>query len=238
MIEAKTIKANVHNGTLEDAIWLSYSANTKHGLARKPGEVKKDIAEILSNPKWSCKTDKEIAEHINTTVSNIQKERSIKKSNNLTMVSISDTTALKSDKDEMVADTPPVEVEDIKSVCDNAEKIPNERPAEVLMDKENNIIPEQLRERWLENQQLSKYINILNSVKRDIDSMIADENPVIRLLHRQAFESDLKNTKRDIMNSLFYAVCPLCEPNKKCDVCKETNFVTKAIFGRIPKEEF
>lgn len=229
MLDLDTIGANVQNGSKEDAVWLSYSANTTHGLPRKPGEVKQSIEEILANPKWSCKTDKEIAEHINCglqTVRNTRadKNKPIQKVDNDTQSIISVKSNPELPKGKIVED----------------EEIPaNNSNVQCIEDEIGNILPEPLAEYWLENRTLRKYINILNEIKRDFDGLMSVKDQKIRLINWNSFNADWQNLKSDINSLLFYALCPYCQHNgadKNCNACKGTNFVNKMAYDSAPSE--
>lgn len=227
MIDAKTIKANVRSGTLDEAVWLSYSANTKHGLPRKPGQVKKAIQEILSNPKWSCKTDKEIAEHINCSRETVVRLRTSQ--NQIENVRCCDDVSLsvKSNpelpKGNPVEDTPPVEAEESESVCDNV----------------GNPIPPELAGLWQDNHSLKKYIDMLNLINRDFEDMIARKDLKIALLNPSRFKADLFNLKSLLSNLIFYAMCPYCPyetVDGKCRACKGLGFTNQSNYEVSPSE--
>jgi hypothetical protein len=75
-----TIKANVHNGTIEDATLFALGSN-KHGLNMSAEDYRRSIEIMLNHPKWSEWSNVKIAEWIGTssmTVGRVKKERNIK----------------------------------------------------------------------------------------------------------------------------------------------------------------
>jgi len=66
------VRCNVHNGTLEDALWASYHANIKHGLKRTPNDKAKVVRAALAHPNAKGMSAREVA----TAVSIIRPSRS------------------------------------------------------------------------------------------------------------------------------------------------------------------
>jgi hypothetical protein len=226
MLDHEEIDANVQNGTLEDAIWLSYSANTTHGLPRKPGEIKQAIEEILNNPKWSCKTDKEIAEHINCSYRSIEDARRAKKT----------IDVVKPTECGLSVKSSPQSKPEVKGKVIDTDDVGRE-PA-VYTDKADNVIPEDDYDLWLENQAINSYVNQLNSIKRELDNMIANKMTKIRLLNWSRFEADWQNCKDTLAEAIFYGRCPYCNgTNDKCSACKGIGFVNKRLYDAAPKDE-
>lgn len=74
------VKANVHNGTIEDATLFALASN-KHGLNMTAEDYRRAIEIMLNHPKWSEWSNVKIAEWIGTssmTVGRVKKERNIK----------------------------------------------------------------------------------------------------------------------------------------------------------------
>ncbi len=63
----KTIAGYVTEGTLRDAIWLSFGANKAHGLPRQKGIARKIIETILTDSSWSKTSLSAIARHVGVT---------------------------------------------------------------------------------------------------------------------------------------------------------------------------
>ncbi len=57
-----TILANVHKGTVADAVWFSIGANKTNGLRRKPGDKRRAIEIALQ--RFPEKTQQAIAEQV------------------------------------------------------------------------------------------------------------------------------------------------------------------------------
>jgi len=76
-LKRKTIDCEIHEGTLEDAQWHSYKANSEHGLRRSNDDKKKAVKAALQHPAAAEMSDREIAIHVgvsNRMVSTYRKE--------------------------------------------------------------------------------------------------------------------------------------------------------------------
>jgi hypothetical protein len=72
-----TIKANVINGTVEDAILFSLGSN-KHGLNMTAEDYRRSINIMIEHPTWSTWSNAQIAKHIGVsamTVGRVKKEK-------------------------------------------------------------------------------------------------------------------------------------------------------------------
>lgn len=63
-LQKKTLACAIRTGTLEDAIWLSCSANRDNGLPRTNDDKKKIILKLLAHEKWGRKSTSELARHV------------------------------------------------------------------------------------------------------------------------------------------------------------------------------
>ena len=60
----KKLRCEVHEGTVEDAQWYSYSANQTHGLRRSNADKARAVKAALHHPHGAEKSDRQIAEHV------------------------------------------------------------------------------------------------------------------------------------------------------------------------------
>lgn len=70
------IECEVKDGTVEDAMLYSFSANGGRGLSMTPEDNHSIVSRMLAHPKWRAWTDKQIAKHIhvsNSTVGRIRR---------------------------------------------------------------------------------------------------------------------------------------------------------------------
>jgi hypothetical protein len=71
----KEIEAEVHQGSLLDAQWHSYSVNKAHGLRRTPQDRTRAIKAALRHPNGTQRSDREIAAHVGVSPSTVAKHR-------------------------------------------------------------------------------------------------------------------------------------------------------------------
>ncbi len=70
------IYCEIHNGTVDDARWYSYSANQTHGQRRSNADKEKAVKAALLHPKGAGMSDTSIAEHVGVDVKTVGKYRS------------------------------------------------------------------------------------------------------------------------------------------------------------------
>ena len=82
----EVIKANVINGTVDEATWFALGDN-KHGLNMNAEDYRRSIEIALNHPKWSTYSNTQIAAHVGvsaTTVARVKKERNIQPATKVT----------------------------------------------------------------------------------------------------------------------------------------------------------
>jgi len=63
-IKLTEIRANVHQGTQQDAQWFSFSENRTHGLRRTNEDKQRAVKAALMHPLGAGKSNRRIAEHV------------------------------------------------------------------------------------------------------------------------------------------------------------------------------
>lgn len=76
-IDAQDIVAEVHEGTLRDAILFSVGANATHGLRRTNADKRKAVLTLLEDDEWSQWVDSEIARQCRVNRSTVTRTRTI-----------------------------------------------------------------------------------------------------------------------------------------------------------------
>ncbi len=69
------IYCEIHDGTVEDARWYSYSVNQAHGQRRNNADKEKAVKAALLHPKGAGLSDKEIGEYVGVSHSTVAKYR-------------------------------------------------------------------------------------------------------------------------------------------------------------------
>lgn len=75
LLSLEEIDANVTAGTQADAQWLSYSANTAHGLQRTNEDKRRAVLAALGHPRGASASDREIAQHVGVHFETVAKYR-------------------------------------------------------------------------------------------------------------------------------------------------------------------
>jgi len=74
-LKREKIDCEVHQGTVEDARWYSYSANQTHGLRRSNEDKRKAVLAALRHPKGAKLSDGKLAEHVGVSQPFVSKVR-------------------------------------------------------------------------------------------------------------------------------------------------------------------
>lgn len=74
-IGRETIAAEVYNGTLDDAKWASYGANSKHGLRWTASDVQNVLSAAIRHPNARRLSNMEIARHLKLPEATVRRWR-------------------------------------------------------------------------------------------------------------------------------------------------------------------
>jgi len=211
----KKIAAVVRQGNKREAIWLSFGANSKHGLQRHSGSLKIIVEAILKDNKWTKKSDIEIARHVGCTRQYVHSIRCPKDVNSL------------HDEPKEKPDSKPKTRKSVNSL----------HPSEPgpMMDMEEQNIPFDLRERWLGRVVIQEKIHQLDQLKNFVVHSIEDGNQSWNLLNLTAFEADIKNLRNRLVSALPYALCCYCG-GSGCGGCHAMGFLNEASYHAAPKK--
>jgi hypothetical protein len=84
-LEIPAIDAEVHDGTVRDAILFSASVNKTHGIRPTNADKRKSVLMLLSDQEWSEWSDRKIAKHCNVSDVFVGKLRKIQGANVCTL---------------------------------------------------------------------------------------------------------------------------------------------------------
>lgn len=236
-----SIKANIHKGSLRDAILFSCGANAKHGLRRSNEDKRKAVETLLNDPEWSQWSDGRIAESAYVSrpfVSNIR--------NQVETVSTCDQkeppkTRGKDGKlyprpSKNGGSPPPPEVTDE----DIEEPVEEESDKEVVEEVVDPTPEPEGPKTWKQN---IKSVDAFRVKINELIKMIKDmkNEPGFEELYdqRNRMLYDLGNTKSAIGGSVPFSLCPYCkgiDPDI-CFPCRGRSWVNKVMFDSAPKEK-
>jgi hypothetical protein len=75
LVGLKGISAEVFRGTLEEARWDSYAANSSHGLRRNRADIEAIVGRALEHPKGAHLSNCQIARHLNVPEATLRRWR-------------------------------------------------------------------------------------------------------------------------------------------------------------------
>ncbi len=214
----KVLKCEVRDGTKRDAKWLSFSANSTHGIPRTAKERRYIVSQILADPKWAKKSGRAIARHVGVNEKTV---RNVKKAGSGAEVPQQKQAA-------NVVNEPAETDESYKQ---------NHRAPEPLTDKTGRAVPDQISEIFLRRGIITKLIQKLDDIDHEIKSRLENKDDVIAWVNLPGLKSDLNNARRNLKAARPHAVCPYCgAENKKCRACKGFGFVGKLVYDQAPAE--
>ncbi len=218
-IGRKEIIANVKQGSLRDAKWLSFSANKDHGIPRPLGFAKIIIERIAEDPKWRKKKQQAIADHVGVTQQCVSKiMRQIKAE--LSQVKNQNTTVVKR--------TGGGEHEDSDEKSSDSKR-------KVFKDNLKQPVPDKLQELWIGRTTIQDFIGTLDEIKNEVKRMFEVRDKRLTYLQKTTFEADIGNLRRLLKGAVFHAVCPACG-GSKCKLCKNLGLMPKRIYDLLPEE--
>lgn len=253
----KTIKVTATNGTLRDAIWLSFSANKDHGVRRQKGVVKDIILKILADPDWKKVPQTDIAKHVGTSAGYIsdcvasirkridaqpaaKKDRPTEKKVNrggktYTMETgkIGKKKPLTSADDPDVFYDPPAE----KTATPEPTASEPEPAPEQPKDEMGNPLNPTIAKVFARRQTLKDYMRQISEIKCAVLKSIEQKDELFREISAAQVKANCENLYRQFNFAIPYALCPLHADDplgrKTCTGCKETGWVTQAAYDRI-----
>ena len=205
------IRANVEKGNLRRALFLSYAANSQHGLPRQPGATQFVVDKMLQDSEWSKLSMANIGRHVGCSRQFVFKRKS-------------ELSCQPVDKSKEPTKSP-------KGAPTRTET----EPTHPLTDDEGQQISPPLTDRFLSRSVIKERINELDQVKNSVKNRIADGDLTYALLNQQGFKTDMQNLRNRLKAAIPHALCPYCEGG--CGACHEMGFVNKETWKAAPKNE-
>lgn len=245
----KTIKVTATNGTLRDAIWLSFSANKDHGVRRQKGVVRAIILKILADSQWRDIPYREISEHVGVSRTYISEcassgrkrpdrpseKRVTRNGKTYTMETgrIGKKKPLTSADDPDVFYDPPAE----KAAPPEPTASEPEPAPEQPKDEVGNLLNPTIAKVFARRQTLKDYMRQISEIKCAVLKSIEQKDELFREISAAQVKANCENLYRQFSFAIPYALCPLHADDplgrKTCTGCKETGWVTQAAYDRI-----
>ena len=237
----RNIKANVHKGGKNDAIWASCAANQAHGLRRtnedkrKAGEMALGLHADLSN--------RAIAEHVGVSDRFVSSLRKAETGNNGNNGESADREGLDGRKRR----TPPppelttsaMEPELTTSATEPAPTAGQSVPPE-KQDKVGVVIPDHLLPAWNRaSEVLGRLVKTLQGVGRELIADLDDGSKVMLDGRGDSVLNGLVAVTFKVKSNIPYAVCPYChggQMQKGCRFCWGKGMVGKFMYENAPSD--
>lgn len=237
--QKKTIACAIKNGTLEEAIWLSCSANRDNGLPRTIEEKRNILLKLLAHEKWGRKSTSELARHVGVGrpfATKIRSQYDENKTNSSEIPEAHGVIGLH-DSDEIVDvtdedipspiatdedavedahhviglhDSGTIEVTRGGKTFQQKKKTKPNKQAPKVVDKVGREIPPELIEVYVQRPAIEKLIRSLDEIKNQVKRAFEAHDLIFSLLHYQSFQTHMENLRRDLKFALPFAVCPYC----------------------------
>ena len=238
-LQKKTLTCAIRAGTLEDAIWLSCSANRDNGLPRTTEDKKNIILKLLSHEKWGRKSTSELARHIGVGRPFVTKNRIQFEENHTPrteipaahgVIGLHDSqekmdvndeaiSAPNADADDASGDaygviglhhSDTIEVTRGGKTFQQKKQVKPQTPSPKVVDKVGREIPHELIEVYLQRPVIEKLIRTLDEIKNQVKDAYDEHDLIYTMLNFQSFQTNMENLRRDLKFALPFAVCPYC----------------------------
>lgn len=254
----ETIPALVHQGTLEDAIWNSLTANRNNGL---PLSREDKISAVKTALRHRFEeSDRAIAKHVGVSHPMVAKYRSQLekfpvdgqeggrvgldgKTRRLPQPPATATTYFDSDAVSDVPFEPKPENKPpaAATASEGASDIPQDtRPSladQVGRDLEalNCDRAAGIREAFRRRGEVTHLMSQASSLKSTVLKAVEAEDPLFGELNVSQFQADMGNLYRSLRAIRPHAVCPYCGGDG-CKACRRRGWVGEFVYGAAPRE--
>lgn len=239
------VMAYVVEGTLDKAIWMSFSANSTHGKPMARGVRKKIIQVILTDARWSKKSQAEIGRHVGVStpyVSRIKTELLEKeKARSEAKKPDKALTKLTPFDDSHEPTVQRSETVTVKSATgkeyEQESQDKTQTPPKPVLDKAKNPIPENLVPVWERAMELQEQVNAVQRISKAVNDLVKARHDSVKMLNETAFKANVANLRRTLQAAMPHAVCCYCGgKGNRCEACGGFGFLNKHSHAAAPKD--
>lgn len=249
------IVANVRQGTLRDAQWLSFGANKDHGKRRERGDVRRALEAILADEEWSKTPQTKIAEHLGTSQGYVSEVKSYLIANDKihrssVTVTRNGTTyemntaniggkSKSSNKPQSTSQPSPDDAEADEEIPDfslpeSGGKNNTESPPDGLG------LPPAVREALGRAGELEALARTIVQIRTTVLKAIESGDVIYRAINPSRFQADCNNVARTLRAAKPFALCSYCRADKhrmmSCRACGKTGWVVEMVHKSTPDE--
>jgi len=217
-----------YDGTQQDAIWYSLSANKDHGLRRTNEDKRKAVETALRCSEFSTKSVRELAKHIGVSHGLVQTIKT-EMSKVSTKYSEARTAPPPSTDEQAGAPTESADTPVSSDETPPAKPLPKDKVGNVITDPGVALVFEQAPAKFKE----------IRDLLADAGRLAADlASGVLGVqLRADQFDTYIKNAKTILKAAEPFAVCPYfpqCERGCKC--CRGQKWITETMWNAVPPE--
>jgi hypothetical protein len=227
----RTIRAEIHKGSVTDAAWASCAANQEHGLRRTNSDKRHAVEMALQlHPE---KSDRLIADHVGVS------REMVLASRRQVMGEVKlPTREGKDGKTYLVP--PPPRGNPSPAVGKSAPPPPQTKakPPE-RRDSVNAVIPDHLHKLFDRIPEIVGLTNMLSEIKKVLRAAESTGDPLFAEVPFNAVYTALENAYHGLDATIPYAVCPWCHgvTSKECRGCNKRGVIGEHRYKTtVPRE--
>ena len=225
MVKRAKIKAEIREGTRDEAILHSAGANATNGVHRSAEDKRRSVSMLLSNPEWEKKSSRWIAEIAKVSHELVNRIREELNPGGAASTVGKDGKARKSPKKSSKSKSSAA-----REPAEEAKLAMNDRAGKVIKRAEAQVL-------FGQAEMFTALKSATGALKRQFVEL-ADQK-VGAFLDRQAIDDAIQNLYNIIESARPYTECPYCAGNPKpsCKVCRKTGVVSRQVWDTaIPIE--
>jgi hypothetical protein len=230
----KDILTFIKDGTAEDALKYSLSANAHHGLKRTNADKRNAV--VIALKKWPKKSDRELAEICAVDHHTVASVRGTAQSTG-EVPQLS--TRIGKDGKERRLPPPPIV---------NPQKVPVKEPAKaseskpvpvVVLDAEKQKIPVDLLPLWERRHEAQELLKSISQVRTALKAAQENMDPMYSEVNFSSALANLDQAYADVKRAVPHAVCPTCKGRSvdSCRMCKPRGFISKHLWDTVVPAE-
>ncbi len=222
-LKSKTVEANIHKGTREDALRFALTANERHGVRRTAADKRNSIREAVR--QWPKCSDSQVAamcavdKHTVTTVrAEMEKAGAVK----------AEPVRIGRDGKERAAA--------------GADKQPGKSP-KGQVDDVGTPIPEFALGFWNRIDEVEELLGTLKLVRKFLEATQKKEDLMYGEVNFSAAIGDLDKVTTNLSTAMPYAVCTQCQgqpktqPKGECRMCKGRGVISRFRWNTLVPSE-
>ena len=247
--EKPTVQAQVCEGTLDDALWISLGSNKNHGLRRSNEDKVHSVEQALrTRPHLS---DRAIAEHVGVSHEMVRKHR-LSTVDSHSTVQVGQSTE-RTGRDGRTINTanigktqpapaagPPLDPDDIPldlpGATTNTAATANAAPAaEVVTDRVGRPIEGKAADAFRRRHEMQALVLAVMKVKSTVLKAVEAKDPLYTDILPTRFQADCANVIRQLKAAMPHAACPYCRA-AGCKACQGRGWIGELAWNAAPRE--